>query len=361
MKRHHWLAILTLGLLLTACGRQASPPPAPEPEPPAAVEPQPAPEPPVPAGTNPLTGEPMEPELETLRPVAVMFNNLKAAQPQIGVSGADLIYEVVAEGGITRMLGVFQSLEGVEELGSIRSTRAYYLELTLGHDALLVHAGGSPEAYRQIPAWDVDNMDGVRGGSDAEIFWRDPERRKHNGFEHSLMTSGEQIQSYLEAGHFRRELREGFSQGLTFAQDGTPAGGAAAEEIAVKFSPYKTGIFTYDPTSGQYLVSQYGKPHTDGGNGQQLAVTNLLVLETDIHLTSGDAEGRQTVRLTGTGQGTFCCGGRAIPIQWSRGDRNSPLRYTLETGAALALGQGKTYICIIDPDSGSMERTPAAA
>lgn len=95
--------------------------------------------------------------------------------------------------------------------------------------------------------------------------------------------------------------------------------------------------------------------------GQQLAVTNLLVLETDIHLTSGDAEGRQTVRLTGAGHGTFCCGGRAIPIQWSRGDRNSPLRYTLETGAALALGQGKTYICIIDPDSGSMELSPAAA
>ena len=91
MKRHHWLALLTLGLLLTACGRQEPPPPVPEPEPLPAVEPQPDPEPPVPAGTNPLTGEPMEPELETLRPVAVMFNNLKAAQPQIGVSGADLI------------------------------------------------------------------------------------------------------------------------------------------------------------------------------------------------------------------------------------------------------------------------------
>ena len=86
----------------------------------------------------------MEPVYEKNRPVAVMLNNLKAAQPQLGVSQADIIYEVPAEGGITRMLGVFQTLEGVGDLGSIRSARPYYLELALGHDALFVHAGGSP-------------------------------------------------------------------------------------------------------------------------------------------------------------------------------------------------------------------------
>ena len=75
----------------------------------------------------------------------VMLNNLKDAMPQLGVSKADIIYEIPAEGGVTRMIGVFQSLEGVETLGSIRSTRPYYLEVALGHDAILVHAGASPD------------------------------------------------------------------------------------------------------------------------------------------------------------------------------------------------------------------------
>ena len=132
----------------------------------------PEPEPVVvePAYYHPLTGVGMDEDLSRLRPVAVMINDLKAAQPQLGVSQADIIYEMPAEGGITRMVALFQSLDGVGNLGSIRSTRAYYLELALGHDALLVHAGGSPEAYKDIPAWGVDNMDGVNGGSDAKIF-----------------------------------------------------------------------------------------------------------------------------------------------------------------------------------------------
>lgn len=182
------------------------------------------PETPALSGTNPLTGEPMDAAYETLRPVAVMLNDLKAAQPQLGVSQADIIYEVPAEGGITRMMAVFQSLEGVGNLGSIRSARPYYLELALGHDALFVHAGGSPAAYQDIPAWGVDNMDGVNGGTDAKIFWRDPERRKNAGYEHSMLTSGENIQEYLNQGHFRTEHESSYSYTQRFAQDGTPSG-----------------------------------------------------------------------------------------------------------------------------------------
>ena len=78
-------------LSLTGCGKEPEPEPEPEVTPPPVEEPEPEPEPYVPAGTNPLTGEPMEPEFEDDRPVAVMFNNLKIAQPQLGVSQADLI------------------------------------------------------------------------------------------------------------------------------------------------------------------------------------------------------------------------------------------------------------------------------
>lgn len=353
MKKRILAALLAATLLLLAgCGKEEEPPePAPEPEPIAepAPEPEPEPEPYVPAGTNPLTGLPMEPEYENNRPVAVMLNNLKAAQPQLGVSLADIIYEIPAEGGITRMVGVYQTLEGVGTLGSIRSTRAYYLEVALGHDALLVHAGGSPEAYADIPAWGVDNMDGVNGGSDARIFWRDAERRKTMSSEHTMVTSGEKIQQYLDEGHFRTEHKEGYTYTQAFAEDGTPANGTPAEHVTLKFSAYKTGTFDYDAETKKYMVGQYGGAYIDGSTGEQVGVTNVLVLETSISDISGDTAGRISVKLTGTGKGTYFCGGKSIPIQWSKGSRDNQFRYSLENGAALTLGQGNSYVCIISP------------
>lgn len=363
MKRFFGLLLAVLMLLsLCACGKEETPAasasasaassePASEPASEESEEPE---EPIGPSGVNPLTGMPMEEAYENNRPVAVMLNDLKAAQPQLGVSKADIIYEVPAEGGITRMLAIYQTLDGVENLGSIRSTRAYYLELALGHDALLVHAGGSPEAYADIPAWGVDNMDGVNGGSDARIFWRDAQRRKTAGYEHSMLTSGENIQGYLDAGHFRTEHEAGYTYQQSFAQDGTPQAGTPAEHVSVKYSYYKTATFDYDTSSGTYLVGQYGGAYVDGNTGKQVGVTNVLTLETSIDTISGDTAGRLAVKMTGSGSGTFFCGGKSVPIQWSKASRNEPFRYTLSDGTPLTLGQGTSYVCILSPKSSTV-------
>ena len=356
-----WLSVLLAVLLLVSaagCGKEdEETPPEPEPEPVEEPEPQPEPEPEpepyVPAGTNPLTGCPMEPEFEHNRPIAVMLNNLKAAQPQLGISQADIIYEVPVEGGITRMLGVYQTVEGIELLGSVRSARPYYLELALGHDALFVHAGGSQQAYASLRSWKVDNMDGVRGAEDAKIFWRDSDRRKNNGYEHSLVTSGENILAYLESGPFETKHAEDYNNFQTFIEDGTPSGGENAGHITLRFSNYKTGTFDYDAASGCYLVGQYGGEHIDGSTGGQVSATNVLVLETAISVI--DQEGRLTVRTTGGGNGTYFCGGKAIPITWNREKRNHPFSYFTANGMPLELGQGRSYICIISPKTSKLQ------
>jgi len=356
------LLLLCLVLSLAGCGeKKQEEPPKEEPEsteqvePTPIPEPEPEPEPYVPAGTNPLTGLPMEPELEKKRPVAVMFNNIKAAQPQLGVSQADIIYEIPAEGGVTRMLGLFQSLEGVETLGSIRSTRPYYLEAALGHDAILVHAGGSPDAYANIRSWSMANIDGVNGGpSHDEVFWRDAERKKNSGYEHSLLTSGENIQAFLDTGKYRTEHQEGYTYTQSFAEDGTPVEGTPADHFKLYFTNYKTGVFEYDPETMLYYISQYGGAYTDGNTGEQVGVTNVLVLETNISIIPGDKEGRLTVRMTGTGEGTYFCGGKYIPIQWSKADRGSQFVYTKQDGTPLTLGQGSTYVCIMTPATSTL-------
>ena len=362
-KRILFLLSVILLLSLAACGVHSAAEPQPEaqpeqqelPAPDPDPEPDPEPEPdPDPAGINLLTGLPIEPEYENNRPVAVMFNNLRAALPQLGVGQADIIYEVPAEGGITRMLGVFQTLEGVGNLGSIRSVRPYYLELALGHDALLVHAGGSPEAYQDIAAWGVNNMDGVNGGSDARIFWRDAVRRKSAGYEHSLLTSGENVLNYLAKGRYRLTHKDGYQYPVVFSDDGTPVSGTAAKHITLRYTQYKTGVFDYDAETKRYLVSEYGKAYKDGNTDEQIGVTNVLILETDIHAIAGDSAGRIRVRTTGTGSGTYFCGGQSVRIQWSKSDRNSPFVYTLSDGTPLSLGKGTSYVCLISTKTSSL-------
>lgn len=303
---------------------------------------------------NPLSGMPADAETAARRPVAIMLNNLKQALPQLGQSQADIIYEVVAEGGITRMLGVYQSVEDVGMIGSVRSARPYYIELALGHDALFIHAGGSEQAYSDLRSWDVDHFDAVRGpylgkNPESNMMWRDADRRRENGYEHSVVATGASILANLPE-DLRLEHEEGYDAGLIFADDGTPAGGSPASVVTVPFSNYKTGIFVYDKDQKAYLVEEYGIPYVDDNTGEQVAVTNVIVVWTRCRYT-GDSLGHMDVDVVGEGEGWFACGGLAVPIRWSKPDRESPLTYTTQDGAPLVLGRGHTYVNIVATDA----------
>lgn len=338
---------LALLLILSACGgAAASPSSSPTAEPMETPPPSPT-ETPYQGPYNPLTGMPISDKWENSRPIAIMLNNLKAALPQHGVSQADIIYEVLAEGGITRMLGVFQSVEGVGNLGSVRSSRTYYLELALGHDAIYLHAGGSPDAYSKIKAWSVTALDCVNGPYEGTLYWRDKDRIKTAGYEHSVFTSGENILRYFPTYSFRQEHKDGYTYNMAFLEDGTPTGGNDASKITVPFSYYKTGVFTYEASSGRYLVAEYGQAYVDGNTEQQVGVTNVIILKTDCSLIPGDEYGRLAVDLTGDGDGWYACGGKIIPIRWSKADRNSQFVYQTTDGTVLSLGCGTSYVNII--------------
>jgi len=318
--------------------------PDPDPEPVPESEPEPA----FPY-TNPLTGEGCETDIGKNRPVAVMINNLEKALPQAGVSQADVIYELVAEGGITRMMALFQSVEGVGEIGTVRSARDYYVSLALGHDAVFLHAGGSPKAYEVIKSWGVTALDCVNGPYEGSLFWRDKTRRTNAGLEHSVMTSGETIlELFPTYTKLRRQHKDGYLVGWTFTEDAPAASAAQATVLTVPFSKYKTGVFTYNAETGLYMIEEYGKPYVDANTDQQVGVKNVLVLYTDVSSIKGDDKGRQTIRTTGSGEGLLLRDGTVEVITWKRDSDWHTLEFYLSDGTRAPLSVGTSYINILD-------------
>ncbi len=356
MKRIVCLLCAVLLLLLAACSPGAeTPSPTPEPTPTAETTPIPTPKPtpePTPTPTpepkfyHPLTGIPMDEDLSGKKPVAIMLNNIKAAIPQQGNSRADIIYEVLAEGGITRMVAIYLDPGDEEIIASIRSARQYFWELAQGHDAVYVHAGGSPEFYNNKAASGAYTVDGVNGDyTSASIFWRDRYRVEGHGkfgFEHSLVTSGEAIKELLEKKGLLTHT-EGYSYEMAFADDGTPVDGQDASVITATFSS-KTTTFRYDKASGLYGVEEYDAPYIDGNDNSQISVTNVLILQTACSVY--DDKGRIDVDLS-SGNGYFACGGKMIPITWQKGKAKEQLRYFTSDGQPLTLGRGKSYVAII--------------
>lgn len=358
---------LVLLLLLTSCGpKEPLPIPSSTATPSVSVTPSPTPTPsvePTPDLTgylNPLTGLPIDVEAANARPVAIMLNNVYESLPQQGNSEADIIYECLEEGGITRMMGVYQSVKGLGMIGSIRSARSYYLQLALGHDAIFIHAGGSDEpkyedAYGKIKEWGVTSLDGVRGPYmstqvEGGLMWRDPARKKANGTVHSVVTTGAMMEKLLPTIDIRHDHKDGFEYDMAFADDGTPKNGMEAGTIKVVYSQYKTGLFTYDSEKKLYMVSEYKAPYIDGNTGEQVGVTNVIVIRAKLGYT-GDSYGHVTIDLKSGGTGYFACSGKLVDILWTKDYPSGQFRYTDLDGNPITFGRGKTYVNIVPSDA----------
>lgn len=362
-KRIAFLLAIAMLFSLAACGDAASsvesaepavtetPSPTSEPTP----EPTPTPEPeissvseaePEPAGfINPLTGQPTEVDISAYRPFVAMLNTVEQALPQSSCGLADMLFEIPEEGGITRVMGVYQDLTDIGTIGTIRSTREYYLYLAMGLDAIVLHAGCSTTAVDLLRETGYDTLNFMSHGS---LYWRDSDRQQNVGTEHSLYTSSENILGYLDSTPSFRALHEdGFSYPFTFTEDGTPAEGEPAVDITVPFSYYKTTEFVYDESSGLYNVFAYGEPYMDDTTDTQVTVTNVIVIPTTQTTIEDNSDGLQRFDLS-SGTGYYACGGKYIPIHWEKGDTFECIRFSHTDGTPLDLGVGRSYICICD-------------
>ncbi len=326
--------------------------PSPSPSPSEIVPPSPSPS--VYTGpVNPLTGLPADAELAEARPYAIMINNSSAAQPQLGISKADIIFEIVVEGGITRMMALFQDVTDAGVIGSVRSARPYFVRIANGYDTIYIHAGGSTVeggAYTVMADLNIAHLDGVNG-TKQDIFYRDSDRRATLGFEHSLVTSSSLISTYVPTYGIRMTHQDGFDNGLTFSDNASIDGGTTAEAVKVHMSSSKSTLFEYDADASVYNLTQHGSAYVDGDNNQRISATNVLILRTEVHAIASDTAGRMSVDVTGSGAGTLCLGGQSVAISWSRADNYSPFAFKTADGSPLELAPGKSYICIISDEA----------
>lgn len=304
--------------------------------------------------THPLTGEAIaEPMLS--RPIAVMLNNINVAMPQHGVSQADILYEVLAEGGITRCMGIFTNIEKVEALGSLRSARKYYIDIALGYGAAYLHAGGSPEALNYLTTIRDINLD---AGASATHFYRD-QNRLNAGYslEHTLFTSGEKLLDFAQVMKITTDLKEETDYGMTFDDDKVIKG-EDAKKVSVYFNQggnpsawTKSTIFTLDKDTNTYFAEQHGGDYIDGNTKKAISFRNIVVIKAK---TSLQEDGLHlTINTLGSGEGYFAANGQIVPITWSRSSYNEPFTFTMENGEEVTYGVGTTYIGVI-PSNGTV-------
>ncbi|ANF98665.1 hypothetical protein AR543_06210 [Paenibacillus bovis] len=367
-----------LGISLTACQSEevAAPPPTAVPAPEKA---EPAPEPAVqtPVYTAPLTGLAVE-QPDLARPVAVMINNAPAARPQSGLAEADMIYEVLAEGGITRLVAIYQSYHGDATIGPVRSIRPYLITLGETVNGLLVHAGGSTDAYAILQNGNKEHLDEITNASAP--FWRDSSRKAP----HNLYTNEQKLRKtaadkgYTEqvtlpvypflpvedkAQSAKAESSTNVDSSSVSDESVTAAAVSSAESgsspeasspavadakqvdsIQLKYllDSYTVG-YTYDAASGLYTRSMNNKPHIDLNTKQPLTAANVIVLGADYKVL--DDVGRLSLNLDAGGEALLFQQGRMIRGEWSRTE-GDVIRFR-SGGQETPLVPGVTYYNIV--------------
>ncbi len=289
---------------------------------------------------NPLTGLEIDEKLLNTKPVAIMINNIEYAQPLMGISKADIAYECLVEGGITRIAAVYKDAASVETIGSIRSARPPFIELARGLDALYIYCGTSKQANQILKQDVLDHFD-VAYYSD--MAWRDEDRIAAGyAVEHTLVTNGKTLFSLAKSYGVDMTTQSTYTQ--KFGTNSQCLEGKDANEVIAQFSNYKTTTFKYDKTSKKYTVEQFKEAQYDDTYDCKNAVENVLILNVNSYLIDDE---HVNLDLIGSGNGYYFTQGKYIPIQWSKADSDSPLVYTDKNGKELIMTAGRQYVCCV--------------
>lgn len=285
--------------------------------------------------TSPLSGKPLE-EPVTQRPMAVMINNAPAARPQSGLNSADIVYEVLAEGGVTRLIAIFHSGEQAAKIGPIRSIRPYMIDIGESYHGVLVHAGASNDAYAILQRQHKEDLDEITNA--GAYFWRDKSRKAP----HNLYSNVEKL---IEGSIKRKyEVEDHNVPAYTFRNENDPAEGESVNSVEIKFQ-LNNYLVTYEYDDSTKLYSRYinGNLHTDLDTGEPITTTNVIVMGAE-HKVLDDV-GRLEVNLELGGEAILLQRGKMIRGQWIR-KSDDVIRF-VKDNTEVPFYPGTTYINVV--------------
>jgi len=295
---------------------------------------------------NMLSGEELSDSIKNGRPVAVMVENHPASRPHSGLIDADIVFEVVDEGGVTRFVAVFSSNDA-EIIGPVRSARIYYAEIARSFDPIYLFWGTYVDAYTVLKTMDLDLLD---ANSDAHVpytnaGWREPSRDA--AIEHTAFID---IQGIKEDAQGHGYSLEGGQSPMNFKIDAIASDRGNITDIGVDFSVsnYKAD-FSYDSEENKYYKSLGGTPHLDFESGDQLSLNNVVVLITAIEGPI-DQWGHMAVRTHGShedGQAYYFMDGNVIEGTWGRSSIFDPFEFRDSDGNPILFNRGSTWVCMI--------------
>ncbi len=280
------------------------------------------------------------------RPIAVMIDNHKGAMPQAGLNDAYMVYEMIVEGGETRLMLLLKGKE-LDKVGPIRSARHYFLDYALENDAIYVHYGWSPQAQSDIPKLGVDNINGIYYSE--ESFWR----VKDKYAPHNAVTSTANITAIAKKNDYSLASTKESVLNYTTEEVTLEESELVAQTVTIPYSDSNTVTYEYDAQTGRYTRYSRGIKQVDWVTEEDVTTKNIIItFVKNTTLNDGENKGRQTLYNTGEREGYYITNGKAIKITCEKSTRSAQTVYKDELGNEIEVNDGNTFmqICPINSE-----------
>ena len=272
------------------------------------------------------------------RPIAVMIDNdSEEARPQTGLEDAFAVYEIKVEGIASRMMALFLDAD-TKKVGPVRSSRHYFLDYALEHDAIYAHCGYSPQAANDIVKLDVDNLNEFNSNNGATFF-----RDRSKYAPHNLYASIPELSAYASGRGYASETEK--DRVFKYKENDEDVDGNAVTEISLPYHSSYVVSYKYNAEEKVYERFVNGQPHISESSGKVLTAKNILAYQVACY--SIDSVGRQNLENLGSGEGYYFTNGKSVPIIWSKNSRNGKTEYKTEAGETLILNPGNVFVHII--------------
>jgi hypothetical protein len=283
-----------------------------------------------------LTGLPIPAENKNRRPFAVVIENHPDARPQSGYPKADIVYEALAEGGITRTLAIFQSQDS-DEIGPVRSARLAFIDWLSEFQAIFVHVGGNIDALDEISAKKIPDINQFNFGN---YFWRSTDRFAP----HNVYTTTNKLYDAAKKAGLATTIND--LKWYGFKKDADKKDRPVSQNITINFSSSSfIASYAYDPQTNEYVRSIGGVVAKDKATGAQVRPKNIIVqFETDTPTRSRDNKQIEKIGTIGKGSGFLFQDGKTTKITWEKTSRGGLTKLTDESGNEVKLNPGQTWI-----------------